>query len=176
MERGGSMQSVLILIGSDSDYKNGVNACLDVLKSYEIPFQLEVTSAHRSPARTTALVESADKNGFGVIIAAAGMAAHLAGVCAAHTRLPVLGIPMASGMLDGLDALLSTAQMPPGVPVAAFGVGKSGAVNAAHLAARILAVSDSALSAKIDMKRESMAREVEEKGAALIREISGKSQ
>ncbi len=158
------MKKVGIIMGSDSDLPV-VKKAADQLRALDIPFEVHVYSAHRTPesARTFAL--SARESGFGVLIAAAGMAAHLAGALAAATTLPVIGIPCAGPLLDGLDALLSTVQMPSGVPVAAVAVG--GGVNAALLAAQILAVSDPALAARLDAKRESDARAVMEKDAGI---------
>ena len=158
------MKKVGIIMGSDSDLPV-VKKAADQLRALDIPFEVHVYSAHRTPesARTCAL--SARESGFGVLIAAAGMAAHLAGALAAATTLPVIGIPCAGPLLDGLDALLSTVQMPSGVPVAAVAVG--GGVNAALLAAQILAVSDPALAARLDAKRESDARAVLEKDAGI---------
>lgn len=132
---------VLILMGSASDWER-VRPATAVLDELEIRYDVRVSSAHRTPERTVELVRDAEERGCAVVICAAGMAAHLAGVVAAHTLRPVIGIPLPGGVLDGVDALLSTVQMPPGVPVATVSVGSAGARNAAFFAARILAVSD----------------------------------
>lgn len=145
------MKKVAVIMGSDSDLPV-VEKGIQVLKDYGIPFEVHVFSAHRTPAETSEFTKNAAANGFGVIIAAAGMAAHLAGAIAANTMLPVIGIPVSGKVLDGMDALLSTAQMPPGIPVATVAV--NGAANAAHLAAQILALSDAALAAKLQAARE----------------------
>jgi phosphoribosylamine--glycine ligase len=156
-----------IVMGSDSDLPV-MQGCLDFLKKMEIPFEITVASAHRSPARAMEYAGSARERGLKVIIAAAGMAAHLAGVLAAHTILPVIGVPVDSSSLNGLDALLSTVQMPPGVPVATMGIGKAGAKNGAILAAQILALADDRLAARLAAFKEEMAREVEEKAERLV--------
>ena len=146
------MKKVAVIMGSDSDLPV-VNEAIKMLKAFEIPYEAHVMSAHRTPGLACSFASSAQKNGFGVIIAAAGKAAHLAGIIAAHTVLPVIGIPVKSSTLDGLDSLLSTVQMPSGIPVATVAV--DGAKNAAILAAQILAVGDAELSAKlIDMKND----------------------
>lgn len=158
------MKKVAILMGSDSDLPI-VEKGIAVLRDYGIPFEAHVYSAHRTPAEAADFVKNAKKNGFGVIIAAAGMAAHLAGAVAANTTLPVIGIPISSGGLGGLDALLSTVQMPSGIPVATVAIG--GAANAAHLAAEILALSDDALAALLEEKRASASNAVLEKNRAV---------
>ncbi len=140
------MKKVAILMGSDSDLPV-VEKGIAVLRDYGIPFEVHVYSAHRTPAEASSFVSGAGAAGFGVIIAAAGMAAHLAGAVAANTTLPVIGIPISSKNTGGIDALLSTVQMPSGIPVATVAI--DGAANAAHLAAEILALSDEALSAKL---------------------------
>ena len=158
------MKKVAVIMGSDSDLpivEKGIN----VLKEYGVPYEVHVYSAHRTPKESAAFAASARENGFGVIIAAAGMAAHLAGALAAQTTLPVIGIPVASGGLGGLDALLSTVQMPSGIPVATVAVG--GAANAAILACQMLALSDDALAAKLDGARADGYRKVLEKDAAV---------
>ena len=137
-------------MGSDSDLPICEKA-IETLKEYEIPFEVNVYSAHRTPLETKEFSENARKNGFGAIIAAAGKAAHLAGAIAANTTLPVIGIPIKSSTLDGLDALLSTVQMPAGIPVATVAI--DGAVNAALLAIQILSVSDDEIANKINEKR-----------------------
>lgn len=162
-------KKVAIIMGSDSDFPV-VKSALTELKAYGIPFECRVMSAHRTPAETCEFAAAAKDNGFGVIICAAGMAAHLAGVIAGHTTLPVIGIPMKSSVLDGMDALLSTVMMPPGVPVATVGI--NGAKNAAILAAQILAVSDEALAEKLAENKKAMAAAVIEKDAKLQQEIA----
>lgn len=154
------MKKAAVIMGSDSDWPV-VQKAVKVLKSYEIPVEVHVMSAHRTPEMASAFAKNAEENGFGVIIAAAGMAAHLAGVLAAQTTLPVIGIPIASGGLGGLDALLATVQMPSGIPVATVAV--NGAANAGHLAAQILALSDENLKEKLKANKASMREGVEEK-------------
>ena len=158
--------SVALLMGSDSDYAR-LEPCVKTLSELEIPCEVRVLSAHRTPKQLVEFVESAPKRGVRVFICAAGGAAHLAGVVAAHTDLPVLGIPMDNPPLNGLDSLLSTVQMPGGVPVATFGAGPGGSVNAALFAARMLALSDKALAARVARFRESQAELVAKKDAAL---------
>ena len=136
--------SVAILMGSDSDL-DVVSKAFDVLDSFDVKYSKNVLSAHRTPAEVLNLVNNAESTGIKVFIAAAGMAAHLAGVVAAHTTLPVIGIPIPSGSLNGMDSLLSTVQMPPGIPVATVAIGSSGAKNAAILAVQILATADDTL-------------------------------
>lgn len=162
------MKKVAMLMGSDSDWPVVRSACAQ-LDAFGIPYEAHIMSAHRSPAQVAEFASYARKNGFGVIICAAGMAAHLAGAVAANTTLPVIGIPMKGGAMDGLDALLSTVQMPSGIPVAAVAI--NGAKNAAVLAAQILAVSDDALAARLDAARESMAAQIAEKEAGLQAEL-----
>ena len=157
---------VAVFIGSDSDYEV-VKEALDILKEFNITFALEVTSAHRSPSRTLKLIESCEKKGAEIFIAVAGKAAHLAGVVAAHTIRPVIGVPVESSTLSGLDALLSTVQMPKGVPVATMGLGRSGASNAALLAIQVLSLKDSSLMEKLKTYREEMASQVEIKSREL---------
>ena len=164
------MKKVAMLMGSDSDWPVVRSACAQ-LDAFGIPYEAHIMSAHRSPAQVAEFASYARKNGFGVIICAAGMAAHLAGAVAANTTLPVIGIPMKGGALDGLDALLSTVQMPSGVPVAA--VALNGAKNAAILAVQILAVSDEALAARLDAARRDMAAQIAEKDARLQAELDG---
>ena len=158
------MRKVGIIMGSDSDLPV-VQKAVDMLKQFDVPFEVHVYSAHRTPVEAHDFAVNARKNGFGAIICAAGMAAHLAGAIAANTTLPVIGIPCKGGMMDGLDALLSTVQMPSGIPVATVAVG--GGVNAALLAAQIIAVEDPALAAKLDAKRKSDAEKVLQKDAAI---------
>lgn len=154
------MKKVAVIMGSDSDW-DVVKKAVKALKDYEIPVEVHVMSAHRTPQEAMEFAESAEDKGFGVIIAAAGMAAHLAGVLAANTTIPVIGIPIASGGLGGLDALLATVQMPSGIPVATVAV--NGAANAGHLAAQILALSDDELKAKVQANKVSMRLGVVEK-------------
>ena len=154
------MKKVGIVMGSDSDLPI-VQKATDLLKSLGIPYEAHIYSAHRTPAEAKAFAENARSAGFGVIIAAAGMAAHLAGALAANTTLPVIGIPCKSSQLDGIDALLSTVQMPSGIPVATVAI--DGGANAALLAAEILAVTDAELAAKLDAKRRADAEKVLEK-------------
>lgn len=166
---------VAILMGSDSDLTT-MAECARVLEVYEIPYDIKVLSAHRSPEHATRFAREAERRGFKVLIAGAGGSAHLAGVMAAHSTLPVIGVPVASSPLGGFDSLLSTVQMPPGIPVATVGVGAMGAKNAGHLAAAILALEDAALRRKVEMLREHMEREVLEKSKALprrLREVLG---
>ncbi|MBQ9757039.1 MAG: 5-(carboxyamino)imidazole ribonucleotide mutase [Clostridia bacterium] len=146
------MKKVGIIMGSDSDLPI-VEKAIDTLKDLKIPFEVHVYSAHRTPVEARDFSINARKNGFGAIIAAAGKAAHLAGAIAANTTLPVIGIPVKSSTLDGLDALLSTVQMPGGIPVATVAI--DGAQNAALLAAQIIAVEDSALAERLDAQRKS---------------------
>jgi len=140
-----------------------VQAALEILAAddFGVLYRMTVASAHRSPTRALSLAGEAKKGGVKVIVAAGGMAAHLAGVVAAHTELPVIGVPIDAGGLGGLDALLSTVQMPPGVPVATMGIGGAGARNAAYFALRVLALSDPSLSRKLSSHRKRMAKEVE---------------
>lgn len=163
------MKKVGIIMGSASDLPV-VKKAIDTLASLNIPYEVHVYSAHRTPAPAAEFARSARKNGFGVIIAAAGMAAHLAGAIAACTTLPVIGIPCKSNNLDGIDALLSTVQMPSGIPVATVAI--DGATNAALLSAQILAVTDADLAAKLDAKRASDAAAVLEKDAAVAAEFN----
>ena len=158
-----------IVMGSDTDLPI-MTETVQTLKKFGVPFELEISSAHRSPARTSEYARTALKRGLKVIIVAAGGAAHLGGVIAAETTLPVIGVPMATTPLAGLDALLSMAQMPGGVPVACTAIGKPGAINAAILAVQILAVSDAALAKKLAHYKEELARGVAEKSAKVKRE------
>lgn len=154
------MAKVLILIGSDSDF-DVVKRAINVFKELDISFELDICSAHRAPNRARKYAEEAEKKGFEVIIAAAGMAAHLAGFVAAHTTLPVIGLPIAAGALNGFDALLSTVQMPPGVPVATVGI--NGAENAAYLACEILSLKYPEIRVKLKNKRKEIYNKVLEK-------------
>ncbi len=158
------MKKVGIVMGSDSDLPV-VQKAIDTLASYDVPFEVHVYSAHRTPEEARAFAMGAADAGFGAIIAAAGKAAHLAGAIAANTVLPVIGIPVKSSTLDGLDALLSTVQMPAGIPVATVAI--DGAANAALLAIQIIAVSDEALAAKLKAARESAKAKVLEKNRAV---------
>ena len=164
------MKKVGIVMGSDSDLPI-LRKTMDTLRSLEIPFECHVFSAHRTPEEARDFAASARERGFGVLIAAAGMAAHLAGAIAANTTLPVIGIPCKSNCLDGIDALLSTVMMPSGIPVATVAI--DGGVNAALLSAQILAVEDAALAARLDAKRKADAAKVLQKDAALQAELNG---
>jgi len=155
-----------ILMGSDSDW-DVMSAAAARLDAFGVPYEVTVTSAHRAPQRTAEYASTARDRGLQVVIAGAGAAAHLAGVVAAHTTLPVIGVPLEAGSLRGLDALLATVQMPAGVPVATVAVGKSGADNAAILAAQILAVADAALAQRLATFKADLARQVDEKNARL---------
>ena len=162
-------KKVGILLGSDSDLPV-VEKAFATLRELEIPFEAHIYSAHRTPLEAAEFTRSARERGFGVLIAAAGMAAHLAGAVAANTTLPVIGIPCKSSTLDGLDALLSTVQMPSGIPVATVAIG--GAANAALLAAEILAVGDEALAEKLIARREADRQKVLAKDAALAASLA----
>ncbi|MCK4629247.1 MAG: 5-(carboxyamino)imidazole ribonucleotide mutase [Sedimentisphaerales bacterium] len=155
-----------VLMGSDSDW-DIMQGCVNLLDKFGVPYEVRISSAHRTPDQTAEYARAAAENGLEVIIAAAGMAAHLAGVIAAHTILPVIGVPMASGALQGIDALLSTVQMPPGVPVATVGIGAAGAKNAAILATQILAIKDKKLTEKLMKHKADMAESVQNKNAKL---------
>jgi 5-(carboxyamino)imidazole ribonucleotide mutase len=157
-------------MGSDSDWPV-LQAAAEVLKQMQVPCEVRVHSAHRTPAETHAYVKDADARGCAVFIAAAGMAAHLAGTVAALTLKPVIGVPLSGGILDGLDSLLSTVQMPGGIPVATVAVGKAGAKNAAHLACQILALSDGELARRVGAERDANSRQVLAKNAALQKEL-----
>ena len=159
------MKKVGIIMGSDSDLPI-ITKATDMLKALQIPFEVHIYSAHRTPVEARDFALNARANGFGVLIAAAGMAAHLAGAIAANTTLPVIGIPCKSSALDGMDALLSTVQMPTGIPVATVAINGGG--NAALLAAQILALSDDVLAAKLDAKRVKDAQAVLEKDAGIM--------
>ncbi len=163
------MKKVAVIMGSDSDLPV-VEKAIDTLKDYGVPFEVHVYSAHRTPEEAKAFSQSAEGNGFGAIIAAAGMAAHLAGAIAANTTLPVIGIPIKSSALEGVDALLSTVQMPPGIPVATVGI--NGAKNAALLAIEIIAVGDSGLSAKLKDERYKNYEKVLEKDKSIAEKFN----
>lgn len=162
------MKKVGIVMGSDSDLPI-IKKATDMLKTLDIPFEVHIYSAHRTPVEAREFALSARDNGFGVLIAAAGMAAHLAGAIAANTTLPVIGIPCKSSNLDGIDALLSTVQMPTGIPVATVAI--NGGANAALLAAQIIAVEDKDLAAKLDAKRASDAATVLEKDSKVMENL-----
>ena len=162
------MKKVAVIMGSDSAWPVVQGACTQ-LDALNIPYEAHIFSAHRTPAQAAEFAASARANGFGVLICAAGMAAHLAGAFAGNSTLPVIGIPMKGGAMDGLDALLATVQMPSGIPVATVAI--NGAKNAAVLAAQILAVSDDALAAKLDAQRSDMAERIAVKEAALQSEL-----
>ncbi len=154
------MKFVSIIMGSKSDYEI-MKECGETLKKFGVPYEMIISSAHRSPERTKEYIKNADKKGAQVFIAAAGMAAHLAGAVAASTTKPVLGVPLDSGPLRGEDALFSTVMMPSGMPVGTVAIGKAGAVNAAYLAIQIMALDDAELQAKLHEDRISKAKKVE---------------
>ena len=162
-------KKVAVIMGSDSDFPV-VSATIKQLKQFGIPFEAHVMSAHRTPEKAAEFAANAEDNGFGVIIAAAGKAAHLAGVMAGHTTLPVIGIPVKASELDGMDALLATVQMPPGIPVATVAI--NGACNAGILAAQILALSDDGIRQKLKEAKQSMNEGVAKKDAALQEKIA----
>lgn len=157
---------VLLMMGSDTDLSTMQEAA-DILRLFDIPYEMRISSAHRSPARTMALASEAAGKGIKIIIAGAGMAAHLAGVVASKTILPVIGVPMPGGALNGVDALYATVQMPGGIPVATMAIGKAGAKNAGLFAVQILALSQPHLSALLVRYREEMDKDLEQKDAAL---------
>ena len=163
------MKKVAVIMGSDSDWPVVQGACAQ-LKEFGIPYEAHILSAHRTPAAAAEFARGARANGFGVLICAAGMAAHLAGAFAGNSTLPVIGIPMKGGAMDGLDALLATVQMPSGIPVAT--VALNGAKNAAWLAAEVLALSDEALAAKLEAERTAMAAQIAAKEEKLQAEIA----
>lgn len=162
-------KKVAIIMGSDSDLPV-VKGAVDKLREFGVPFEVHVMSAHRTPDAASEFSKNADKNGFGVIISAAGKAAHLGGVLAAHTILPVIGIPIKSSTLDGLDALLATVQMPSGIPVATVAI--DGAANAAILAVQMLALSDEDLAVKLNNMKVQMAEAVKAKDEKISKEIN----
>ena len=162
------MLKVGVIMGSDSDLPV-IRKATDILKAFDVPFEVHVYSAHRTPAEARDFALRARERGFGVLIAAAGMAAHLAGAIAANTTLPVIGIPCQGPVMDGLDALLSTVKMPTGIPVAAVAV--NGGANAALLAVQILAVGEKDLAAKLDEKRRADAEAVLKKDAAILEKL-----
>ncbi len=162
------MKKVAVIMGSDSDWAVVKGACSQ-LKEFGIPYEAHILSAHRTPEKAAEFAKTARQNGFGVLICAAGMAAHLAGAFAGNSTLPVIGIPMKGGAVDGLDALLATVQMPSGIPVATVAI--NGAKNAAVLAAQMLAISDDELAAKLDAARVKMAEQIAEKEAKLQQDV-----
>ena len=159
-------------MGSDSDLPK-MARCAQVLREYGIPFEIHVLSAHRSPEETRRFAVRAEARGLRLIVAGAGGSAHLAGVLAAHTLLPVIGVPLEGSPLNGIDALLSTVQMPAGIPVGTLAIGKAGAANAAWLAASILALADDALAARLRAERDAMAAKVQAKSAAAKERLNG---
>ena len=162
----GNSPKVLIMMGSDSDLQVMQEAA-DILAKFGVPYEIRISSAHRSPVRTMALASEAAGRGIRIIIAGAGMAAHLAGVVAAKTTLPVIGVPMPGGALNGVDALYSTVQMPAGIPVATMAIGKAGAKNAGIFAVQVLALTDPRLDAALGVYRREMEQEVDSKDASL---------
>lgn len=161
---------VAVLMGSDSDLPV-IQSTLDVLSSLNVPYEIKITSAHRTPQATHDYVKDADIRGCSVFIAAAGLAAHLAGTVAGLTLKPVIGVPLDAGSLQGMDALLATVQMPGGIPVACVAIGKPGAKNAGYLAAQIMATADEALAERIKKDREANAAEVIKKDSALQKKM-----
>lgn len=163
---------VAVLMGSDSDLAT-MQGCLDVLAKMDVPFEVHITSAHRTPEATRSYVNDAEARGCAVFVAAAGMAAHLAGAVAAQTIRPVIGVPIDAGPLKGLDALLSTVQMPGGIPVASVAIGSAGAKNAAYLAAQMLALADAGLTERLRAERRENAEAVAAKDRALQEKLAG---
>jgi len=162
---------VLVVLGSDSDLPV-MEKALEILRELQIPCTMTIASAHRSPGRAIKLASDAEKEGFDAIIAGAGMAAHLAGVIAAHTVIPVIGVPINASPLNGLDSLLSTVQMPPGVPVATMAIGTPGAKNAAFFAAQIVGRKDPEVAKRLKTYKKKMAEEIEKKAQAMKRDTS----
>ena len=154
------MDFISIIMGSKSDYEI-MKSCADTLESFNVKYELIISSAHRSPERTKTYIKEAEEKGAKVFIAAAGMAAHLAGALAAGTTKPIIGVPMKGGAMDGMDAMLSTVQMPAGMPVATVALGKAGAVNSAYLAMQILAITDKELAVKLKEDRVVKEKKVE---------------
>lgn len=167
-----SKPQVSIVMGSDSDLEI-MREAGKALDDFGIAYEIDVTSAHRSPDRTAKFAREAAANGIRVIIAGAGGAAHLAGVIAAHTTLPVIGVPIPSTSLNGMDSLLATVQMPAGIPVATVAIGKPGATNAGILAAQMIALADASIAKKLDLHKEKLARGVEEKSKKLKNSMGG---
>ena len=163
------MPKAALIMGSKSDWQS-LKGCVDILHGMEIEVEVHVASAHRTPEKVASFAANARENGFEVIIAAAGKAAHLAGVIAGHTTLPVIGIPVKSSFMDGLDSLLSTVQMPTGIPVATVAVG--GGDNAAYLAAQILSIKYPILAEKLLAHREKMAKAIEEDDRQIVEECA----
>lgn len=166
LKKGAGLPLVGIVMGSDSDL-DVMKEAAAMLKKFQVPYEMTVASAHRSPERAAVFAGSAQDRGLKVIIAGAGHAAHLAGVLAAHTVLPIIGVPIDSSCLQGLDALLATVQMPPGIPVATMAIGKSGARNAGILAAQIIATADPELGQTLQQYKQEMAQQVEKKAKAV---------
>lgn len=164
------MAFVSIIMGSKSDY-DVMKSCAETLEKFDVAYEILVSSAHRSPERTHEYVQAAEAKGAQVFVCAAGMAAHLAGVVASLTTKPVIGVPMKGGLMDGLDSLLSTVQMPGGMPVATVAVGKAGATNAAFLAIQMLALSDDMLAKKLLKDKEKKAKAVEEDSKTIEKRI-----
>lgn len=160
------MNFVSILMGSKSDYEI-MKHCADTFEKFDVKYEIVISSAHRSPERTKKYIKDSEDKGAVAFIAAAGMAAHLAGAVAAATTKPVIGVPMKGGAMDGMDAMLSTVQMPAGMPVGTVALGRSGAVNAAYLAMQILAVSDKELAVKLKEDRLVQAKKVEDDSASI---------
>ncbi len=167
-----SQPFVAVLMGSDSDLPV-LQATMDVLRKLEVPFEAKITSAHRTPAATHAYVKDADERGCAVFICAAGLAAHLAGAVAGLTLKPVVGVPLDAGPLQGMDSLLSTVQMPGGIPVATVAIGKAGAKNAGYLAAQIMSLGDPDLARRVRAEREANAEGVKAKDAELQARLAG---
>ena len=166
------MSWVAILMGSESDW-TVMQSTTDLLTELEVKFEVRVSSAHRTPNETASYVEDATNRDCAVFICAAGLAAHLAGAVAAHTTRPVIGVPIDAGPLNGFDALLSTVQMPPGIPVATVAIGKPGAKNAAYLAAQILALSDAKLSAKLEEERNANRSKIQTQNQSVQESLGG---
>jgi len=166
------MSWVAILMGSESDWPV-MQSTTDLLTELEVKFEVRVSSAHRTPKETASYVEDATNRDCAVFICAAGLAAHLAGAVAAHTTRPVIGVPIDAGPLNGFDALLSTVQMPPGIPVATVAIGKPGAKNAAYLAAQILALSDAKLSAKLEEERNANRSKIQTQNQSVQQSLGG---
>jgi 5-(carboxyamino)imidazole ribonucleotide mutase len=164
---------VAVLMGSDSDLER-MQGCIDILRTLDVAFEVHVTSAHRTPEATRDYVSGAERRGCAVFVAAAGLAAHLAGAVAAMTIRPVIGVPVDAGPLNGIDALLSTVQMPAGVPVASVAIGSAGAKNAGYLAAQMLGLSDSALSERLRSERHKAAEAVLAKDRALQQRLESR--
>lgn len=162
---------VAVLMGSDADW-SVMQESIKVLKKFHVPFEVRLTSAHRTPTQTASYVVAAEQQGCAVFIAGAGLAAHLAGAVAAQTTKPVLGVPLASGTLCGLDALLSTVQMPAGVPVASVAIGAAGAKNAAYLAVQILALQDPLLAERLRQERLSVTNQLAEKNELIQQQVN----